>query len=89
MQSSVLLFLPIVTGIIMGIMFGWEIGFGVAFLIGATSFYIENQFILAGVFLLIAIIFIHHNFTPVISCRIILKILYTKYVFPTFHLCIG
>ena len=56
MEYSVLLFLPIITGIIMGIMFGWEIGFGVAFLIGATSFYIGNQFILAGVFLLIAVI---------------------------------
>ncbi len=56
MQPSVLLFLPIITGIIMGIMFGWEIGFGVAFLIGATSFYIANQFILAGASLLIAII---------------------------------
>lgn len=55
MQPSVLLFLSILPGIIIGIMFGWEIGFGVAFLIGATSLYIVKQFVLAGIFLVLAI----------------------------------
>ncbi len=55
MHYSVLLFLPLVVSVIIGIMFGWEIGFGVAFLVGAISLFIADQFVWGSVALVLAV----------------------------------
>jgi len=43
MRSGVFTYFPIIVSVIIGIMFGWEIGFGVAFIVGGITFFTVNQ----------------------------------------------